>query len=190
MDANVYEALRAVDLGNMVSRLMAHGLDIARARGNRLSKQDVEDAVGLVLEAIWQGKVKWDPDRGPLHPLAKCVLERRLVDMTRKKTRSSHDALDALLAGDANPEEVYLEVERGLEISARIGELFACCDSDPEAMEVLQCVLDGVEPRPRFIADAVGKSVAEVNTTLRRMRRRALAFDTTGGSNGEGGAND
>lgn len=55
-----------------------------------------------------------------------------------------------------------------------IDVLYQNIQGEPELEEILDALLDGCEPKPRFLADELGISTQEVRNRINRLRRKAL----------------
>jgi hypothetical protein len=76
-------------------------------------------------------------------------------------------------AQSPDPLELMIEREEKAQIRQKTETLVGIVKEDPELGEVLQVILAGCEPWPRYIALELGISVREVDNRLKRLRRRA-----------------
>jgi hypothetical protein len=65
-----------------------------------------------------------------------------------------------------------LEEERA-RVKQKVEALFRAVDDVPEVREVLQVILNGCPPQPRYLALELNISVRGVDDRLKRLRRRA-----------------
>lgn len=139
----------------------------------------VEDVVQEVILKTFEGIRKWDPDKGPLLPWLQ-LQSKSMIDALAKSASHRHEV--SLLDLDVeNPVaeyapdllEVVLEKEAKAHARQKIEALFRAVDDVPELREVLQVILDGCPPRPRYLALELNISVREVDNRLKRLRRCA-----------------
>jgi len=160
-----------------------------------------DDIAAQAILSVISGERCWDPDRGPLMPFL-----RRVVDSLLNHLAESHDnrrverlrleheeALYQQQSGavdrsrwegenfQANLALPELGPEPEDESELKIQQLFAVAKEKPELLELLHAMIDFDEVRPRCIAFRLGKSVAHVNNCLKRLRRLALKISTTTG---------
>jgi DNA-directed RNA polymerase specialized sigma24 family protein len=154
-----------------------------------------EDIVQHIIEKTLTDKRHWDPHKGPLVPWLKdqvksvvdalynsAACRREIPAPTDADEDDSDDfrssqrlALDSFASpANANPENILLEKEEAEWAAKRINALFAAVEGEPELQQVLSAMIDGCEPKPRYIATEIGVSIPEVNNRLKRIRRHAL----------------
>jgi hypothetical protein len=93
------------------------------------------------------------------------------------RDRAEYRAIACGALGDAesvNPEVAVLDE---VEIRQKVDALFEAVGGEPKLEEVLQAILDGCEPKPRYLAEALGVSVKDINNRMRRLLRRATTLD-------------
>jgi uncharacterized protein YdbL (DUF1318 family) len=71
-------------------------------------------------------------------------------------------------------ETILLENEAAAQMAERVDGLFQAVNDDPELEAVMSAILDGCEPKPRYLAAELGVSVEDINNRLKRLRRRAM----------------
>lgn len=152
--------------------------------GELAEGKTVEDVVQEVIVKALSGVRRWDPDRGELlawlqahsrsviDALAKSASHRREVSVPEV------ESLDGAQSPD--PLEIVLGKEAKMQIQQKVKTLFQAVDREPELREVLQTIMDGCEPWPRYIASELGISVADVDNRLKRLRRRASKLTRSG----------
>jgi DNA-directed RNA polymerase specialized sigma24 family protein len=138
----------------------------------------VEDVVQEVIMKALSGIRRWDPEKGQLLPwlqaqsrsvmdaLAKSASHRREMRIPETESLASTQSLDPL--------EIVLEEEAEAQTRQRVDALFQAVGGAPELKEVMQVIMDGCQPWPRYIALELDISVREVDNRLKRLRRYAL----------------
>ena len=73
-----------------------------------------------------------------------------------------------------SPEAILLEKEAAAQAAERADVVFQAVNDEPELEAVMSAILDGCEPKPRYLAAQLGISVEGINNRLKRLRRRAM----------------
>ena len=138
----------------------------------------VEDVVQEVIVRALCGTRRWDPERGQLLPWLESQA-RSIIDALVKSASHRHEVHTSEVGGfdfaqSANPLIILEKREAEVQNQERVQALFQIVEGEPELSEILQVILDGCEPWPRYIALALDISVREVDNRLKRLRRRAL----------------
>jgi len=164
------------------------GSDVALAKGLM-----PEDIAAQAIVSVIGGERKWEPERGPLLPFLKRVVDSllnhlalsadngRIVRLGQDDTSLYGAERIAFQDGDegtwqrcpadfdaADPSESKYDADE------RIDRLAEAARGTPELAEVLNAILEFNEARPRLIALRIGKPVNHVNNCLKRLRRLAL----------------
>jgi DNA-directed RNA polymerase specialized sigma24 family protein len=139
------------------------------------------DVVQRVIEKTLSGERQWDPTKGPLVPWLKDQV-KSVLDALAKSAPHRHE-VPALEGEDGaervgicaaspppNPEEHLLQAER-------VNALFQAVSGEQALEEVLEAVMNGCEPKPRYLAAELGVPVEDINNRLKRLRRRVLRED-------------
>lgn len=139
----------------------------------------VEDVAQEVMVKALSGIRTWDPARGQLLPWLQAQ-SNSLIDALAKSAAHHHEVnlLKAEnLAVDlaADPLEIVLEQETRAHLEQKVNLFLQAVETEPELREVLEVILGGCQPRPRYIAVELGVSVKEVNNRLKRLRRLAMS---------------
>ena len=156
-----------------------------------------DDIAAQAIVSVIGGERKWEPERGPLLPFLKRVVDSLLnhlavsSDNQRIERLSQDDCLtygderSALQDGDKDswpPRPADFDAngvpEFGFDADDRIDRLAEAAKGTPELAEVLNAILEFNEARPRLIALRIGKPVNHVNNCLKRLRRLALKIST------------
>lgn len=152
--------------------------------------------VHRVIVKTFEGRRRWDPAKGPLVPwlkdqikseidaLAKSAPHRYEMPLDEEggeqlKDKREHHAIEVDILEDMrslDPETILLEKEKTKHERERVDALFEAVSGEAELEEVLEAVWNGCEPKPRYVAEALGTSVNDINNRLRRLRRRAIAI--------------
>jgi DNA-directed RNA polymerase specialized sigma24 family protein len=200
-----FQQLKETDWGAVGQELLAFTiLRIQNYKWGTYSRQELpqgktpEDIVQHIIEKTLTGKRHWDPQKGPLVPWlkdqAKSVVDavynsaarrREIPTSTDDDENESddlglprHRALDSFASpSNASPENILLEEEEAEWAAKRINTLFAAVSGEPELQQVLSVMMDGCEPKPRYLAEERGVSISEINNCLKRIRRHALKLE-------------
>lgn len=191
----IFNRLKGADWENIRPALVTHVVYRARNYGLRSGKcyaelirgnapQDIADEV---IKRVLSGVRPWDPERGELLPYLKLqadgVLDA-LFDSAAARHESlapgassggnhdEHSGTDDMIANAAMP---VSPPEDQIHASRVIGRLFVETQSDPGAQAILTALMDGCEPKTRFLAEELKASPDDITNGLKRLRRRALA---------------
>jgi hypothetical protein len=160
-----------------------------------------DDIAAQAILSVISGERNWEPERGPLLPFLKRVVDSLLNHLAESNDNRRVQRLFSEQAKALHQQKVEFPTECGenLEISAasliraalvpepedngdrKIQQLFTAAEGKPELIEVLRAILDFDELRPRCIAVRIDKSVGHVNNCLKRLRRLALKISATTG---------
>lgn len=155
------------------------------------------DIVQEVIIRTIEGKRQWDPTKGPLVPWLRSQA-RSLVNALVNSATHRYEELppegetqdgeeldpEEIIAGkmaepellrSLEPTTLLVETETAQVIQRKINALFEAT-YEPELLAVLDAIWDGCEPRPRFLAVALGTDITDINNRLKRLRRRAVAI--------------
>jgi DNA-directed RNA polymerase specialized sigma24 family protein len=136
----------------------------------------VEDVVQEVILKALSGVRRWDPAKGELQPwlraqccsvidaLAKSAPHRREVSILEREN---------LAQSSSDPLELLLEEEAEAQTRRKVKAFLQAVGEETGLQEVLQAVMNGCEPWPRYIAHETGISVRDADNRLKRLRRRA-----------------
>ena len=207
LDERTYQALREADIPVLGRRLVAYALWLAANRGwaGRNSTSvltagiSATDIVQKAFELLASGEKRWDPERGTLERFLRLVVWTEVTHLSdsavRRRERLLPDRAEddeveerlAMLAGKSppsplvrnptSPEENLLADEDEAELDRTIGALFREVGDDQELLDVLDAIMVGVAPKPRYLAEALGLSVSTINNRLKRLRRKAVALN-------------
>jgi hypothetical protein len=147
--------------------------------------QSLEDMVQQIIEKTISGERHWDPAKGPLVPWLKDQV-KSVIDtlanaaVRRHETQSAEGGdIEESVAGPSTSrslslETILLENEAAAQMAERVDGLFQAVNDDPELEAVMSAILNGCEPKPRYLAAELGVSVEDINNRLKRLRRRAM----------------
>jgi len=201
---DVVKQLLRVDWGQTGMKLAAYaafrsrnlswrtGSDVALAKGLM-----PDDIAAQAIVSVIGGERKWEPERGPLLPFLKRVVDsllnhlalsadNRRIERLSQNDRSLYGAERIAFQYEGEgpwprrPAEFNVTDPSDSESDAdeRIERLVDAAKVTPELAEVLNAILDFDEARPRLIALRIGKPVSHVNNCLKRLRRLALKIST------------
>jgi len=202
---DVVKQLLHVDWGQTGMKLAAYaafrsrnlswrtGSDVALAKGLM-----PDDIAAQAIVGVIGGERNWEPERGPLLPFLKRVVDsllnhlalsadNRRIERLSQNDRSLYGAERIAFQYEGEgpwprrPAEFNVTDPSDSESDAdeRIERLVDAAKVTPELAEVLNAILDFDEARPRLIALRIGKPVNHVNNCLKRLRRLALKISTT-----------
>lgn len=135
-------------------------------------------------------EASWDPSRGGLLTFLKTLVKNDMLNVLQSASgrrdrlyglndgdNKTNIEVNVQLAREGDPTDpemriIFHEEEEASE--ARFEALLEAVGEKPELMDVLEKILDGIEPRPRFLAKALDTSVDDINNRLRKIRRVAL----------------
>lgn len=159
----------------------------------------VEDVVQEVIVKTIEGVRKWDPDKGALRPWlmaqVRSVMNHlyysapRRYEMAIPENDDDEEAVDrmeyrvikaegfgATGTGSFSSEEALLRREAEKTIKARMEQrtnmLFQAVSGDLELGQMLEVIMNGCEPKPRFLAAELGVPVENIYNRKRRLQRR------------------
>jgi DNA-directed RNA polymerase specialized sigma24 family protein len=154
----------------------------------------IDDIVQRVILKTIEGTRSWDPAKGPLLPrlkdqvkseidaLAKSAAHTREIPFPRTEdgeelTNSVEQrAVENGILGDPHPptpETVILAGEEAERVKKKTNALFEAIEGEEELEVVLEAIINGCEPKARYLAEAIGIPVGDVYNRLKRLRRRA-----------------
>lgn len=145
-------------------------------RGGRLPVPD-DIAQAIIFKVLHGDRKGFDPNKGTLRKWLR-LQARSVVDALAKSASHRHDSdlpEDELFSIDygRNPEdqivEGELEEERQAKISQEVNALFQV--NIPALREVVEAIVNGCEPKPRFLAEALGTDRDDIYNRLKRLRR-------------------
>jgi RNA polymerase sigma factor (sigma-70 family) len=164
----------------------------------------VEDLVQELIEKTLTGKNKWDPDRGPLMPWLKARIRGIIWNLYESAAfrheaelpESADDEYDECVqdrmeyraitregfgvAGFLAPEQALLTKETTQErkefLEQRVDAIFQAVSGEEDLEEVLEAVMGGCDPRPRFVAEHLGVEARDIYNRRKRIRRRVSEF--------------
>src|SRR5262249_12373637 len=182
---DVVKELLRVDWGETGMKLAAYaafrsrnlswrtGSDVALAKGLM-----PDDIAAQAIVSVIGGERKWEPERGPLMPFLKRVVDsllhhlalsadNRRIERLFQDDTSPYDAEHmAFRDGDQGPWprrpadfNVADSFEFKCDADERIEQLVEAAKGTPELAQVLNAILEFDEARPRLIALRIGKPV-------------------------------
>ena len=137
-----------------------------------------DDIAAQAILSVISGERKWDPNRGPLLPYLKRVVDSLMNHLAESSDNRWMQALMTDDGTDLGVPDFESAADTDTDAKRRIQRLIAAIDGNPELIEVVNAILELEDPRPRYIAERIGKSLTEVNNRLKRLRRLALKAST------------
>lgn len=162
-------------------RLRTGGSPSELARGNAV--QDVADEV---IRRVFSGTRRWDPERGELLPTLKrqadSILDAIFKSASARREFLSrggveyhgdgeHDGRVDVITGCAAPGSA---VDEKLHAKRVVETIYKATDSDPMLQGIVLAIMDGCEPKTRFLAEELNMTRDEITNAMKRLRRRAL----------------
>ena len=145
-----------------------------------------KDLVQTLIRKTLSRDRKWDPDRGPLMPWLKLNMRSEISALVNSdehlheqdendedntpSATSSSDNIDS----SHNPVDVVLHQAKQEEDKKRLAPFFEAAAEFPELAEIVEAVMNGCELKPRYLAEELGTTTADINNRLKRLRRLAL----------------
>jgi hypothetical protein len=145
-----------------------------------------DDIAAQAILAVISGERNWEPDRGPLLPFLKRVVDSMLNHLAESQDNCRMEPLslqtvEGAVGAGADCQIGAESLEAVEAADQRIERLFAVAEGKPELIEVLEAIVEFDETRPRFLAVRICKPVSHVNNCFKRLRRLALKITLTGG---------
>ena len=156
-----------------------------------------EDIVEEIILKTIEGKRKFDPEKGELEPWLRDQIKSEVNNLynIKEHSLSTHipqDIDDSPLneeihstqfpnredSSQLSPENILIEKESQIdyskEIKRKYDSLFEAANEDSELVDVIDAIIDGCQPKPRYLADKLQTSVPDINNRLKRLRRIAI----------------
>ncbi len=140
---------------------------VSRIAGRFAAREDIEECVADVLWALWEGKARYDPEKGSFKAYAAAIARNKAVKVRQKACRASFLPLDEdLLEVDAPDLLAALEQN---ELMALVNDAVQSLDPpDPEIFTRRYYWGEALSD----IAQALGLSERAVEGRLYRGRRQ------------------
>jgi len=137
--------------------------------GDLAAGKTPEDVAEDAIWKVFEGRRRWDPQRGPLLPYLRRVVDSLMNELAesadnRRQQRLDEDGLPHRAAADGDPGAAE-RVERLRAVLAR--------EDKPDLLAIVDAVVQSCEPTPQAIAGQLGTTVLDVNNRLKRLRRFA-----------------
>ncbi len=154
-----------------------------------------EDIVQHVITKAFAGERQWDPARGPLETWLRWCIKSVMYALYQAGNHEVQPPIETEEEGSMDwmdwidwaawkrgyvgsnsppqtPEETLLAAEEHTAAKQRVQVLLDDVSDAPELERIILAILDGCEPKPRFLAEELNIPVEEVNNQLKRLRRR------------------
>lgn len=174
---------------HVVYRARNHGIRSGHPYSELIRGNAPQDIAQEVIKRVFSGARPWDPERGELLPYLKLQADG-ILDALFDSAAARHESHSpgAPNGGDddehtrrndmiANASTLASPPEEQIHASRVLGRLFEATGSDPGAQAILVALMDGCEPKTRFLAEELQVSREEITNRHKRLRRRALAED-------------
>jgi DNA-directed RNA polymerase specialized sigma24 family protein len=159
----------------------------------------VADLAQEVIEKTIEGRRKWDPNKGELWPWLKAQLRSEMNHLYHSEAHKYEAAVPESEGADAGegvigdiqydetkadglvvmgssipePEKALLAKERQEWIEQRADDVFQAVGGDQELEEMVEAILNGCEPKPRYLADELKVPRTNINNRQKRLKRHA-----------------
>ncbi len=181
MKKHVHDELQRQDWGAIGKDLLVYTSIRARIyswrTGSSLRLADTEtadDIVQRVIEKTLNGERQWDPEKGPLKPWLFDQVKSMVDALAKSSTNRPDPLLDEVaedfgtlsdefgvqrvcVAHEQTPEHIILDAEQDAEqteeMSRTVGQVFEAVEGDTELEELLEVIMGGCEPKPRYLAE-------------------------------------
>ena len=135
-----------------------------------------EDVAHHILLKTLSGERRYDPSKGALKTWlghqVRSVLSARVESASNRR---EIDLPEEEIIEDrlfANPEAVLIEKQNQEEMSHLVDVLYEAADNDPELLRVVDAIMDGCTPKPRFLAEELNEDVQYIKNLLKRLKRQ------------------
>jgi len=201
LSSEVFNQLQQADWGSIGKELLAFAQWWAeryqwRSGGTHLlaKGETLHDVVqDVILKAI-AGQRNWDPGKGPLLPWLKDQVKSEIDALAKSAPHTREVAFpqdqkgelltddieypvfeDGVFSGATSPDPELASIaeEEDLYAKQKAQALFEAVDGESDLEEVVDAIVAGCQPKPRYLAETLGASVQDINNRLRRLRRRA-----------------
>lgn len=146
-----------------------------------------EDIIQEVIIKTLNGKRNWDPNKGDLKPwlydqvksildaLAKSADSRYTTYVSNEDndTTKQESSIDNISSPDLLLEEQAIQQNNQTDAENKVQLLFDIVNDKPELTQIIEAILEGCEPKPRFLAEYLKQPVENINNALKRLRRYA-----------------
>lgn len=194
MKQDVYDQLEEADWKSIGISLAAHAAYLIRnSRWRGGTDDNIVKGIGPVdiasetIERAISGDLNWDPDKGGLLAYLKAIVTNRVKDLFEKASKvrecdhrgeGSEQGLpiSPIVQSPDDPEAIAIARQEEEQASELISAIMEEVADKPELMEVLEALMDGYGPQPRYIAECLGVEVNDINNRLKRLRRRGDAI--------------
>lgn len=153
----------------------------------------VEDAVSYIIQSVFEGTRKWDPNEIPLEDwlldqvdsvmdwwlklrenrdVAFEELENVAQEDVHDPKHTQKIELEAVLKfGPHSPEKILIEETDEQEAKVFFEAVYDDTSDNPELQEMIIAMLDIDDPKPRAVAEALGVPVEDIYNRKKRLQR-------------------
>lgn len=200
MNAKTFKLLEEADWGTISRKLLAYTIKKARnlrwrgilgisERADELiAGVSCEDVVQLVIIKTIEGIRKWDPDKGELEPWLiqqvnseiSHLVESRLHKNEVTDISESVENSEIVSTATSSPSSGFFPIDpakivlKQQEIEEKLSIIYEAADGDPELDAVIMSVLDGCDPKPRYLSAELGVPIKDINNRIRKLARRVM----------------
>ena len=190
------ELLRNADWGSIYKRLVAKTLgriDAFSWRTNTYPQgHSAESIVQDAIESVLNNSSNWEPERGPLETYLWWIIKRNLNHLFNSKAYHPEEIMEESLTKTEEEEWKINEIElqaqshpqpaisqQNEENLSEIDELKILAlldsfDNRPELKDIVDAIYEGqCDPKPKYLADFLGRPVETIYLQLRALRARA-----------------
>ena len=185
--SEIIEQLKAVDIKNLLNRMELYTRDRFYDKSDRNKKGfQFQDFCQQTLTKACDGTRKWKPDNCSFEKFIFWALQSDLdsffkqmkrADVNSDENPQSEYIINIPNYSDEEPTEDY-NFEK-IDDDVRLKQWFEQLKeqgADKYELEMFECMANGID-KPRDIADFLDKSIEEIYTVSRRLRRKKIKFN-------------
>ncbi|MBK7781775.1 MAG: hypothetical protein IPJ58_13605 [Ardenticatenia bacterium] len=193
--AEVFRLLSQADWGTLAPRLVAFA-EYWMNGYRQIRGVSGEDIAHTVVRKAFDGTRKWNPERGELYPWLCEQVKSEVSNLANSDARKREvlvssdeddEALDPMAGRGAlhqdddpalmDPEDILLDRDASNNVRRRVDALYRAVNDRPELIVVLEAIIDGCEPKSRFLAGWLAIPGGVVDNRLRALRRSAARIE-------------
>lgn len=185
--SEIIQQLKAVDIKNLLNRMELYTRDRFYDKSDRNKKGfQFQDFCQQTLTKACDGRRKWKPDNCSFEKFIFWALQSDLdsffkqmkrADVNSNEHQQSEYIINIPNYSDEKPTEDY-NFEK-IDDDVRLKQWFEQLKeqgADKDELEMFECIANGID-KPRDIADFLDKSIEEIYTVSRRLRRKKIKFN-------------
>lgn len=200
-EQEIFKLLEDADWEGIYRRLLAFTIRVAGnlawrgvrgvsgVEGELTGGVSCKDLVQDVIQKTLTGQRKWDSEKGELEPWLRQQIKSEINHLVESATHAHEreelgEEIDTSGSVSSKPASVaaYTQdpatvVLQRTEIAEKITAIYEAAEADPELEAIIEAVIDGCEPKPRYLAEELQTTVTDINNRIRKLRRRVVRDD-------------